>query len=293
MPKSRSHTQGEPRWVTTRDGRRLFAQVLEGPSRSHVTPTVVFESGSAGDRSTWGLVQPPVASFARSVVFDRSGMGRSPADPVGRTFDRMADDLIDVCETIAPGPVVLVGHSAGGPTIRLAAARRPNQMRGLVLVDPSDEADDVTFSPALRAVERVLLEAEMALARMKLLHLFFGSTLRAMPPDVHDDLLRDGFTPGMVRTQVIQAQTFTDELSSWRTDPPAVTDAPMTIISGAVAGDGMTSGMRRAATAAHEIRAASSLRGRHVIATRSAHDVPITEPGLVIGEIHRLVDALD
>lgn len=71
------HTQGEPESGPTRDGRRLYAMRLAGPE-SPGLPTVVFEAGSGATRSSWALVQPGVAAFAPAVVYDRSGLGRSP-----------------------------------------------------------------------------------------------------------------------------------------------------------------------------------------------------------------------
>ncbi|MGW0182360.1 alpha/beta fold hydrolase, partial [Nocardia sp. NPDC003345] len=114
------HTQGTPEWVTTRDGRRLYSMVLPGPAEGGGA-TVVFEAGAAATRSSWGLVQPGVGRFTRAVVYDRSGLGASPADPGGRDLDRMATDLVDVLDHFGDGPFVLVGHSAGGPLVRLAA----------------------------------------------------------------------------------------------------------------------------------------------------------------------------
>ncbi|MFT4226720.1 alpha/beta fold hydrolase [Micropruina sp.] len=149
------HTQGEPLTVPTRDGRRLYAMALPGPADAADQPSVVFEAGSAATRSTWALVQTRVADFARAVVYDRAGLGRSEPDPVGRTLDRMADDLNDLLDGLGPGPFVLVGHSAGGPIVRLATARRPDRIRGLVLVDPTDEAADVLFGPVFRIGEKV------------------------------------------------------------------------------------------------------------------------------------------
>src|SRR5262245_28373312 len=134
------HVQGHEEWVTTRDGRRLYAMVLDGPGDG--APTVVFEAGAAASRSSWALVQPLVGVFARAIVYDRSGLGRSPVDPGARTLPRMAEDLGDLLTHFGPGPYVLVGHSAGGPIIRAAAAAGPERVTGLVLVDPTDEAAD-------------------------------------------------------------------------------------------------------------------------------------------------------
>lgn len=282
------HTQGRPVPVRTRDGRLLFSMVLDGPADA--AATVVFEAGAAASRSTWSLVQTRTAAFARAVVYDRAGLGRSPADPVGRSLDRMADDLCDVLDRSGTGPFVLVGHSAGGPIVRLAASRRLERVAGLVLVDPSDEAARTLLGPGFRAAERLAVALGRVLAGLGLLRPLFGWMVEAMPAaDVREDLEREGFTTRVARTQAAQARTFLDELAAWRTAPPQLGDVPLTVVSGARPGNGMSRRLRAEANAAHAARAAAGPAGRHVLARRSAHEVPITEPGLVAEEIRRLV----
>jgi pimeloyl-ACP methyl ester carboxylesterase len=115
-------------------------------------PTVVFEPGLGSTRAIWGLVQPQVAEHAPTLVYDRAGYGASPEDPAPRTLARLADDLV----TLIAGPVVLVGHSYGGPIVQAAAARAPQHVRGVVLVDPTPTDDPAmqglwhrTLAPAL------------------------------------------------------------------------------------------------------------------------------------------------
>ncbi|MEU0872048.1 alpha/beta fold hydrolase [Nocardia brasiliensis] len=284
------HTQGIVDRVTTRDGRQLYAMWLPGPETAdRTTPTVVFEAGAGATRSSWALVQPAVARRARAIVYDRSGLGNSAPDPGARTLSTMADDLNDVLNHFAPGPFLLVGHSAGGPIVRLAAARRPDRIAGLVLVDPTDEAAESLFGAGFRRTERRMIATAAVLARVGLLEVLYRKQIRALPSDAGRDLKREGFGPGVARTMRRQARTFLDELAAWRDNPPDDASIPVTVISGGQAGDGMNAAWRAEANAAHAHRAARARHGRYVVAERSAHVVPLTEPEVIVREITDLL----
>ncbi|CAM3682128.1 alpha/beta fold hydrolase [Tsukamurella strandjordii] len=285
------HTQGESRYFTTRDGRRLHAAVLSGPE----APIAVFEAGAAASRSSWAAVQPAVAQFTTAIAYDRSGLGRSAPDPGARTLDRMADDLNDLLDDIGADRrpdqrFILVSHSAGGPIVRLAASRRPDRVAGLVLVDPTDEAADVLFGTGFKVVESAMIAASRILARVGLLGRLFAGQLHGAPTDVRADMEREAFTPGVIDTQARQAKTFLRELKTWRTNAPALGTIPVTVISGAKPGDGMSASMRAAANASHATRAAASPAGKHVLAPNSSHYVPLTDPQIIIDEIRALAD---
>ena len=115
------------------------------------SPTVVIESGWGDSSAGWGWVQPEVAKTTRVCTYDRAGMGWSEASPEPRTAREFAKELHTLLEKAnEPGPYVLVGHSMGGYTVRVYAHDYPEEVAGLVLIDPQNlSTEDVaTLNPA-------------------------------------------------------------------------------------------------------------------------------------------------
>lgn len=279
-----THTQGEPGVARTRDGRALFYMRRRGPGSA----IVVFESGLAASRSWWALVQESMAQAATSVAYDRTGLGRSAPAPKSRALPQLADDLVDVLDHLGTGPFVLVGHSWGGPVVRLAAAARRDRVAGVVLVDPADEGSTLAFARSTRIAERVGQVVSAGLARVELLAVAYRSTLAALPPDALADIRAEGFTMSVMRTRAAELATTQQDLRNLHQQPPDLSDVPTTVISGGRAA-GMPKRVRAAMTAAHQATAARANQGRHVVAHRSGHLIPVTEPELVAAEITRLL----
>ncbi|WP_088280474.1 alpha/beta fold hydrolase [Ideonella sp. A 288] len=61
--------------------------------------------------------------------------GHDPKYPVTSNWPRLRDQLIDFIDARVGGPAWLVGHSLGGLLSLLAASRRPDLARGLVMLD--------------------------------------------------------------------------------------------------------------------------------------------------------------
>ena len=112
--------------------------------------TVIFESGFGTGLNAWRKVAPELAKDARVVAYSRAGHGSSEARPEPRTIEQNTNELeqLIAAAKLAP-PVILVGHSYGGLLMRAYAARHPQQVAGMVLVDPSDER----FNTALRKLD--------------------------------------------------------------------------------------------------------------------------------------------
>ncbi|MGL3821322.1 alpha/beta fold hydrolase [Sphingopyxis sp. R3-92] len=253
------------------------------------TPVVIFEGGLAAPRSNWGLVVPLVAGFAQVVVYDRAGLGQSKPDSRPRTMARMADDLGDLLDTLGPGPFILVGHSAGALIVRLAAADRPQRIAGLLLVDPSDEGCDTVFKPWFRLFEKVVQHASSLLARLGLLERLYRGQFRQLPPALEAEFSAEAFTPAAMRTRGAELAGFVTAMNELRSAPAVPVDYPVTVISGGLADAGMSSSLRAEANAAHARRAQLSRAGRHVIAERSGHFVPLTEPDVIVAAIREML----
>ena len=99
--------------------------------------TIVLEAGLMSTILSWSNLQRELAQSYRVVSYDRAGLGWSDLGPMPRTADRIVDELHTLLQQagIAP-PYLLVGHSFGGLTMPLFAARFPGETAGMVLVDP-------------------------------------------------------------------------------------------------------------------------------------------------------------
>ena len=104
-------------------------------------PAVVFEGGFGAGISSWSTVQKEVAAFARTVSYDRAGLGQSELGPKPRAAKQIATELHTALEKagVKP-PYVLVGHSFGGIYVRVFAEMYPKDVVGMVLLDPSLES---------------------------------------------------------------------------------------------------------------------------------------------------------
>lgn len=130
-------------WVDSRRFPPPGRMVKAGRSELHIdesgggAPTVFLEAGIAATSLSWRLVQPGVAKFARAVSYDRAGLGWSSACTTPRTLaDMLAEFDAVVTAAGASPPCILVGHSFGGLLIRAWAFHHPDQVAGMVLVDP-------------------------------------------------------------------------------------------------------------------------------------------------------------
>jgi pimeloyl-ACP methyl ester carboxylesterase len=101
------------------------------------SPTVVIDGGIAARCAEWHRLQARIAETTRVILYDRAGYGASEPGPLPRDSEREMDELKRLLEVSSiEGPYVLVGHSLGALNLQVFAARHPEDVAGMVLLDP-------------------------------------------------------------------------------------------------------------------------------------------------------------
>ena len=100
-------------------------------------PALVFLHYWDGTGRTWDLVARPLSEQRRCVAPDLRGWGGSDKSATNYDLHVQADDIAAIIQSLGLSQYVLVGQSMGGKIAQILAARRPNGLKGLVLVAPA------------------------------------------------------------------------------------------------------------------------------------------------------------
>ena len=243
--------------VTVGQHQLQVAQAGQGPY------TVVFEAGFASDQSVWRKVAPEIAKKAAVLVYSRAGYGKSPARAQALTMEQSVAELAAVLEARkVQGPLILVGHSYGGFLIRYFAATHPEQVAGLVFVDPADEG-----------LEAVLKGVDAARVRQDQ-----NMLASSIPPKWQGEL------------QTIQAMLDAGQLPAM----PALPDVPAVLITSVQARAGSdffqeTPDVIKIKRQRHAAFISQFSSGAHVFTPNSGHGIQRQEPELVIAAIDQVM----
>ncbi|KID27771.1 putative hydrolase or acyltransferase of alpha/beta superfamily [Prauserella sp. Am3] len=230
-------------------------------------PTVVLDGGGAGQGlGTWGSVPERVADFATVVTYDRAGVGRS-----GGTQARSVAEQADVLRRMVRGlelrlPAVFVGWSYGGLVTQVYAARHPDDVAGLIFVDPTAAGTP----PGSALVRRLSFDVTAWLLRARAA--LGGRNARAA---------RElAVTLGGMQDAMAEAKSTREEYGL----PPA----PIRVIAA-----GTRPRMPRAQlehlTADHEDLAGRSPQGRVLVAEHASHQVPYEQPETIVETVREIL----
>jgi pimeloyl-ACP methyl ester carboxylesterase len=129
LPRSRT-LKGDPKLAYYDSG-------TGAPSKPGASgePPIVLLHGATFRSEDWENIFPRLATRYRVIAYDARGHGKSGR---GATYaiGEFADDLLRIIDTVAGRPAIVIGHSLGGATALVAAAKRPDAVRALVLEEP-------------------------------------------------------------------------------------------------------------------------------------------------------------
>ena len=282
------------------------------------SPSIVLDAALGGSSVSWSLVQPELAALSRVCSYDRAGFGWSDPGPLPRTAGRIAGELRTLLHRAGvPPPFLMVGHSFGGLVALVFARRFAAETCGLVLVDPAHAQDWVTPAPKeqakidrgvrlcrygsrtarlglARLIAALVGVGQLGLARALVKILSRGGLSQQdegilapvwrLPPEARRPLTQFWTRPAFfdalgsqIESICTTAREVLDATSGGYGDLPLVT------ISSTHPGDYR---LRQ-----QDALARLSTRGRHIMASRSGHWIPLDQPQVVIDTVRDMLRA--
>ena len=156
-------------------------EVLDtGPGSSG--ETIVFSHGLLWDTSLFAPQIAALRSRYRCIAWDHRGQGKSASDHracIG--MELVTQDAIALLEHLAPGPVHFVGLSMGGFVAMRVAARRPELVRTLCLIETSADPEPIENIGRYRMLSNVVRMLGPRIVGSRVAPIMLGRTILEDP----------------------------------------------------------------------------------------------------------------
>jgi pimeloyl-ACP methyl ester carboxylesterase len=240
------------------------------------SPTVVLEPGAGGMSSTLGWIAPAVARDTRVCVYDRAGRGWSEPADASQDGLQIATDLHTLLQRgQVPGPYVLAGHSFGGLYVLTFAARYPDEVAGMVLIDstaPASAANPPTASPGGGGSDDVIGRVSALVsvsARFGLGRLWGQVAFGSLPPRSRDEARARMATASSLRSTIDEyalANASVEQAASLGD----FADKPLVVLTAGIGGDA-------AHAASQDDLATLSTNSVHRVIAGAAHEALVAD----------------
>lgn len=157
------------------DKKMYYAVYGEGPE------TILFAHGLLWDHREWDAQVDHFKNKYRVVVFDHHGQGLSARTKTGHDMDSLADDAIALIEHLAVGKVHWVGLSMGGFVGIRVAAKRPDLVKTLSLLNTTSLPESPAKIREYGLLVLVVKILGIKLVANQVLPLMFGKTFMKNP----------------------------------------------------------------------------------------------------------------
>jgi pimeloyl-ACP methyl ester carboxylesterase len=247
-------------------GRHQLAATVFGAG----APAVVIEPSFGGAAEDWEKIAQALAEETTVITYDRAPYGASSAARDARTPRDIAADLDGLLRGLGvTGPVVLVGHSAGGVYVRAYAAAHLDAVAGLVLVESSHEGQRPVLDPLRSPRNRV----DAALTSL--------SIIRESP-----QARRGGDRRSIIREwRAFRRATG----ASPPLAPGGLGNRPLVVLTCAAGDPAVSDQVYEAWHGLHQDLARLSANSRHAVSVSSDHYLNFGDPDLVISAVRDVV----
>jgi pimeloyl-ACP methyl ester carboxylesterase len=198
-------------------------------------PAAVFVPGAGSVGLDFLLAHQQVAQLTTSVLYDRAGTGWSDDVDLPRTADEVIDELRALLQAIGlPARYLLVGHSLGAVYVQRFAQRFPDEVAGMLLLDPAHEDWDLYQPEHLRLAGSQSEDVELPELSDDLLaqvRAYFETMLAGFPASIREALIDKRLSPERVLTGIQEGGRLLDDLDDLR-NGGARPDVPLIILSG-------------------------------------------------------------
>jgi len=161
--------------------------------RGSGSPTVILEAGlDAHGSLSWDKVHDEIAQVTRTCSYDRAGIMWSEPKPEPQDADGVVADLHATLDRAGiSGPLVMAGHSLGGPYIMNYTKQHGADVKGLVFVDASHPDQLERLPAAVRNQVRVsfIYKTLAALSWTGIFHIIPDPELPGMPERIRPIVL--------------------------------------------------------------------------------------------------------
>jgi pimeloyl-ACP methyl ester carboxylesterase len=156
---------------------------------------LLFVHGHLASSASWKHVLASAGGGRPGIAVDVPGFGMSDRPwPYDYTVEGWARSIEEFLDARGIGRAVLVGNSLGGAAVMVIAARRPDRVAALVLVDAISPETPIPW-PAAALRTPVLGELALALSTRATVAIGLRSKIYARPSSVTPDAIDDAWRP--------------------------------------------------------------------------------------------------